>query len=149
MKDRQQTIAFHRNYCVHYDPQGSKCGCKAGMDRDKIARAETPSADGTRLVKWGPCIGGHTLPDPLLYCPKWERRSLEEGEKYADDIEALMKRMTVVDPVIAAWRRKPPIGKAEVIECPACKGRLHLRQAASNGHVRAQCKTADCVNFIE
>lgn len=146
---RQQSIDFHRNYCVHYAPRECDSGCRAGVDRGTLPEALTPSADGKRMVPWGPCIGGHTLENPLAVCPKWERRSLEQAEEYADGMEACMTRLTVVDPVITAWRRKLPIGKAEVIECPACKGRLHLSQAACNGHVRARCETADCVNFVE
>lgn len=100
-------------------------------------------------MKWGPCINGHTLTDPCSHCPKWERRSMESAEKYADAIEDAMQTMTVVMPAIGAWRSKKPIGKSEVIECPKCRGRLHLSQSSYNGHVRAKCETADCVNFIE
>ena len=146
---RQQSIDFHRNYCVHYAPRESDSGCLAGVNRAELPKALTPSADGKKMVPWGPCIGGHTLDDARAVCPKWEQRSLEAAEEYADGIEACMQRMTVVDPVINEWRRKLPIGKAEVIEGPACKGRLHLSQAACNGHVRARCETADCVNFVE
>lgn len=104
---------------------------------------------GSKGYAWGPCIDGHTLADPCSACPHWKRRSREEGEAYADSIEALMLRMQVVDPVINKWRKKLPIGKSEVIECPACKGRLHLRLAACNGHIRANCETPDCVAFVE
>lgn len=146
MKTRQDRIDFHRNYCVHYDPQPGKpkVGCKAGQDIGNIQCVTT-----TKGMKWGPCIGGHELDEPLKHCPKWERRSLESAEARADSIEAMLERMKIVDPVIGAWRKKKPIGKSEVIECPVCKGRLHLSQAAYNGHVRARCETADCVNFIE
>lgn len=143
MKEREYMIEFHRNYCVHYQPREPLCG--AGMDCQKIPRV---APEGDR-VKWAPCIKGHLVSDPLALCPHWERRSREDGESYADGFIALMKRMEVVDPVINAWRSKPPIGKSEVIECPACKGRLHLAQAACNGHVRAKCETEDCVAFIE
>lgn len=143
MKDRSETIAFHRNYCTHYQPRETLCG--AGVNWLKLDRV--PTTIGTAKV--GPCIGGHLLENTTGICPHWERPSQEEGEAYADSIEALLTRMAVVDPVINAWRKKPPIGKREVIECPACKGRLHLSQAAYNGHVRAKCETAACVAFIE
>lgn len=148
-RERQESIDHHRNYCVHYDPRGSATGCAAGLDMQKIRCVPTPSSKGDRMIAWGPCIGGHTLEDPCSHCPKWERPSLESAEKYADDIEAAVQRMTIVDPVISAWRDKKPKGKSETITCPVCAGRLHLSQAASNGHVFAKCETSGCVSFIE
>lgn len=149
MSPRQQIIEHERSYCVHYDPRGSATGCKAGVDRETMQKASTPSADGRRLVKWGPCIGGHTLPDPCAYCAKWERRSLEHAEKIADDFVAFEKRLRVAQPFIDAWRAKPPQGKREVVTCPVCEGRLHLSQAAGNGHVMARCETEECINLRE
>lgn len=148
-KRRQETIDFHRNYCVHYDPAGSSHGCAAGVNRDTMQKAATPGSDGKKMVMWGPCIGGHTLADPLAYCPKWERRSLESAEKRADDVEALSDMLMKAAPVINAWRAKPPRGKSEIITCPVCGGRLSLSQAACNGHVRARCDTENCISFIE
>lgn len=37
----------------------------------------------------------------------------------------------------------------EVVECPACKGRLHLSIAAYNGHVHGKCETDGCVAWME
>lgn len=143
MKEREELIEWHRNYCIHYQPREPLCG--AGVDTRTVKRVPA----GTKGYTWGPCIEGHTLEDPCSVCPHWKRRTLEEAEAYADSIEALMLRMKLVDPVINAWRKKLPIGKSEVIECPACKGRLHLRQIACNGHIRANCETPDCVAFVE
>lgn len=155
MKSRQDHIDFDRNYCVHYQPQpgmGKSQYCAVGQDIANIQCVPTPSLnDDGKMLKWGPCIGGHTLADPCAHCPKWERRSLEHAEARADSVEALLKRMKIVDPVIYAWRDKkaPFSGKSGVIECPVCNGKLHLSQSSYNGHVRAACETADCVNFIE
>ena len=145
MKDREELIAFHRNYCIHYDPRGSKCSCDAGVElkpEQKVVTDKPP-------IRWGPCIGGHVLEDVKAHCPHWARPSREKGEAYADRVEATLQRLVIVDPVISAWRKKHPMGKVEVIECPACKCRLHLSQDAYNGHVRAKCETEGCVCFIE
>lgn len=99
-----------------------------------------------------PCIGGHTTPNVLKLCPKWERRSMEHSEKWADEIEAAISRYTVVMPVVAKWRTwsdRNRVSKQEVIECPKCKGRLHLSQAAYNGHVHGHCETEGCVSWME
>jgi hypothetical protein len=145
MKDRELTIAFEMNYCQHYKPQGSKIICTVGMDIRSLQRVAT-KPDG---IKWGPCIGGHTLENPLAICPKWLRRTREQGEQRADLMEESFKRMTLIAPVVSAWRVKEPIGKAEVITCPACGGRLHLSQSSYNGHVHGKCETQDCVNWME
>lgn len=144
MKDRQQRIDFHRNYCVHYTPREGN-GCAAGQDIKAIKCVATDE----KGIKWGPCIGGHTLENPLAHCPKWERSSIESAEARADSIERMMKTLELAEPVISAWRKKKPIGKAEVIECPVCNGKLHLAQSSYNGHVKACCETKDCINFIE
>lgn len=145
MNDREQTIAFAMNYCQHYDPQGRKTRCRAGADIDAIQSVVTKPGG----LKWGPCIEGHLLPNALELCPHWLRTSREQGEKHADLVESSMRRMTLVAPVVGAWRKKEPIGKSEIIACPVCQGRLHLSQAACNGHVHGKCETPDCVNWME
>ncbi len=76
---------------------------------------------------------------------------MESAEKYSDGLELALVRLTIVDPVISKWRAypKPKTGRRDVLECPVCKGKLHVEQSSYNGHVRACCETADCVNFIE
>lgn len=53
--------------------------------------------------------------------------------------------------VASAWRvtPKPANDRHEVIECPVCKGRLHLSQSAYNGHVHGKCETEGCVSWME
>ena len=147
MNSRDEHIAFAMNYCQHYKTaSGAKITCAVGCDIGKLQRVQTrPEVS----IKWGPCIEGHLLPNVLELCPHWVRRSREEAEARADSIEASRQRMLVVSPVVSAWRKKLPIGKSEVITCPACQGRLHLAQSSYNGHVRGQCETKDCVSWIE
>lgn len=150
MNDRESRIEFDRNYCTHYAPQpGSSkhdhcaLGCGASETMAKARASGQPSMT--------PCIGGHKASDPLALCPKWERRSLEHAENRADAIEESMGRMTVVMPVVSKWRvkPKPASDRREVIECPKCKGRLHLYQSRYNGHVHGRCETEGCVSWME
>ena len=55
----------------------------------------------------------------------------------------------IVFPAISEWRNKLPIGKADVVECPICKGRLRLSQAECNGHIHGNCETDGCVSWME
>lgn len=146
MNTRQDHIDFARNYCRHYAPKpgsGDYCALSCGsFEMMKKARA-------SGAAPMMPCIGGHACTDVQSICPKWERQTMEHAEARADSIEASMKRMAIVGPVVAEWRKKEPRGKYEVIECPACKGRLHLNQSAFNGHVRGRCSTPGCVTWVE
>lgn len=136
---RRKRIANHMNYCVHYvgrlafSDQGP---CDLGLQQRPTRRCLA-------------CIGGHELPDPLAECPKWERRSLESAEARADRLEQAFDRMSVIGPVVAEWRAKPPVGKEATIDCPACgTGQLYLAQA-SNGHVSGRCTTDGCAHWME
>lgn len=136
---RQKRIDFHMNYCVHYDPP-------RGFSLRKDYCALGCGAVGTHEK---PCIGGHNRANPTMDCPSWERRSRESAIERAERIEESFQRIEKVGPVVAAWREKPPVGKLEVIECPACGGRLHLAQSAYNGHVHGHCETKGCVSWME
>lgn len=146
MKSREETIQFEMNYCQHYTRgKGADMICTAGMDLKTIKKVPT----GQSQIKWGPCIGGHTLENPTQHCPHWIRRTREMGERRADSVARVLKEMEMLSPILDAWRKKEPRGKQEIIECPICKGRLHLSQAAYNGHCCGQCETKDCVRFME
>jgi hypothetical protein len=151
MKNRQEHIDFDRNYCTHYAPKpGAALNvdfCAVGCGSSAMfKKAREIEPNGPRMA---PCIGGHDCADVHAICPKWERRSLEHAEARADSIERHRKQMTLVFPVVKEWRAKLPFGKREIIECPACKGKLHLSQSSYNGHVHGKCETPDCVAWME
>ena len=149
VKSRQEHIDFDRNYCTHYAP---KPGASLNVDYCALgcgASAMFKKAREMGAPRMAPCLGGHNCKDVHAICPKWERRSLEQAEALADSIERSMRRLTIAGPFISTWRKKEPRGKQEVVECPVCKGRLHLSQSAYNGHVWAKCSTAECISFIE
>jgi len=147
MKDRESTIAFEMNYCQHYKPLGANINCLAGVDIDKKFDSKTPG-----IFKRIPCHKGHEkYEDPTTECVKWVRRTKEMGEDRANRVEKSFEMLAVAfaDPSISDWRNKEPIGKAGVIDCPVCKGKLHLSQAACNGHVHGKCETKDCLSWME
>lgn len=136
---RQKRIDFHRRYCVHYAPKGGMAAFK-----------QTPCALGLEVgLGAKPCMDGHECEAPNELCSKWERRSLESAIERHERIEESFRRMTLVGPVVAKWRKKPPRGKQETIDCPACGGRLHLSQSSYNGHVSGKCETEGCVSWME
>lgn len=147
---RESHIEFDRNYCTHYAPKPGSVkddycalGCGASERMQQARKAGDPNMT--------PCIGGHKAKDVLALCPKWERRSLEHAEKRADAFEEAMERMSVVMPVVSKWRvqPKPEHDRREVMECPKCKGKIHLSQSSYNGHVHGHCETEGCVSWME
>jgi hypothetical protein len=167
---REKRIQWKMAYCQHYDPAGvTMIGgkephghCRAGVNYlDQFGRApkdeEWSKLDGRYYESAGIfkricCTSGNerTEAEQLASCPKWERCTREQGEKRADDLDAAMKRMTLVGPTVAAWRKKPPKGKQEIIDCPTgCGGKLHLSQSSYNGHVHGHCTTDGCVSWME
>lgn len=164
MKTREERIAFTMNYCQHYntDARDPKTGfrdivCNKGHDinalRDAARALPAARAIDPSRVCLHPCIGGHEMADVHAICPDWLRKTREEGERRADSIERWMENMRKVGPAVAAWRtwsKSNRVAKAEAIDCPACgTGKLHLSQAAYNGHVHGRCTTEGCVSWME
>ena len=89
--------------------------------------------------------------ETMISCDRYQEPTDAEIEASQKAIEAHMQKTFTALKVAGEWRvnPKPKQDRAEVIKCPICKGRLHLSQSASNGHVRGQCETADCVHWIE
>lgn len=150
MKTREDTIAFEMNYCQHYKPVPGNFKadyCSAGHG----ASAKMDAARKAGDPNMSPCIGGHKAKDALAICPHWIRRTRESGEAIADAWEKAMRQMEFVDPVVSQWRMnpKPKQDRREVIECPACKGKLTLTQSSYNGHVHGHCATENCVSWME
>jgi len=138
--ERRTAGRRERRTCKHFNGVQNKT-CKAGVVYDDIEREK----DGVPLSL--PCL--KLGPREQASCSHFIEPSDEEYAEEGRRVEASMARMRTVMPVVAEWRKKPPRGKGEIIECPACKGRLHLSQAASNGHVWGRCETAGCVSWIE
>ena len=62
-----------------------------------------------------------------------------------------LERVSAAIKVAGEWRvkPKPAADRYQVVECPVCKGRLHLSQSAYNGHVHSKCETRGCLSWTE
>ena len=120
MKTKEEMIAWNMNYCQHYSRgEDADMVCKAGMNLKEIKHVPA----GSKGIKWGPCIEGHTLPDPTKHCPHWVRRTREESEKRAEQIESFELRMVKVMRLVDSWRtwsNENHEEKNEVVVCPVC-----------------------------
>jgi hypothetical protein len=154
---------MRRGTCVHYTGMQTKV-CEAGVNYEEVFGKRAGIAcrapclqeyktheriDGKMQAVWKPWPrrGEQEIPCSLRLMPTEEQIAAANAE-WATHMEKMAKVMEVVRPW-RTWKKTNRVAKQEVIECPACKGRLHLTQAAYNGHVWGKCETADCVSWME
>ena len=133
-------------WCVHYryrDEAGRDSDtCEAGVQYSSL-----PKPSQTR-----PCFltdKGESKPH-ATHCEHLRRPTSDEIEARAIWRRSHMEKLYTVLAGIAGWRAaNKGRSHAEVVECPACAGRLHLSIAAYNGHVHGRCETTDCVSWME
>lgn len=149
MSKRPGDPGYAAGWCIHYRynrdvKKDQPDTCEAGVDY-KRWRGVTHASQ--------PCFlddkTGESKPNALP-CEHLRRPTAEEIALHEEWRKARMNRMAVVMTAITPWR-KAHKGKSahEVVECPICKGRLHLSIAAYNGHIHGRCETADCVSWME
>ena len=136
------------NWCVHYrynrdarKPEDDTC--KAGVRFDTFAGSKFHTR---------PCFlddFGRSKPGAVP-CASLRRPTAEEITANELEWERQFNLLGVVQRGIKPWREAHQKQNfAEVIECPVCKGRLHLSIAACNGHVHGKCETDGCAEWME
>lgn len=149
MSKRKGDPGYRAGWCIHYrgitGPDLKRVTtCEKGVEYSSFLKP------GERRVL--PCFlddKGQSKPNSQP-CEHLRRPTPEEiaaSKKWSDDRFALLvKVMKGIKP----WREKH-LGKShsEVVECPGCKGRLHLSISSYNGHVHGRCETDGCVAWME
>jgi hypothetical protein len=142
MSKRKGDPGYAGGWCIHFRDASKNDTCEAGVDYEAWS--------GTKFGQ-RPCFldKGQSRPD-AAQCPKLRRPTTEEIALHEKWLEGRMMLFGTVMIGIGEWRRAHK-GKsaAEVVECPACKGRLHLTIASTNGHVHGHCETEGCVSWME
>lgn len=156
--------------CIHFNGlrgDDSRC-CKAGVNyadafgkepgvflRFPCIQFDTRPANGKgTYVRHGQAtvrIERDRRGATMIPCAQYREPTAAEVEAYQIDTDAQLNRTYAAIRVASAWRVKPKPAqdRSEVIECPICKGKLHLSQSAYNGHVHGQCETEGCVSWME
>lgn len=142
---------YRAGWCIHYRAPPSPFGPNANKPHVCDAGVDMKNWRGIGHDKQ-PCFldeAAKSKPEALP-CERLRRPTSEEIARHKKWSNARMDTMIVVMTAIQPWRAKHK-GKSvgEIIECPACKGRLHLSIAACNGHVHAHCETEGCVSWME
>lgn len=156
--------------CIHFNGwRDSQSRCEAGFRYREIVG---PEAFGAFLRL--PCIqynvrpahgrGTYVKAGERVIRVEVDRKGLQPAEcacyieptdeqiqQDRAETDAALARHMIALKVASSWRVKPKPAqdRHDVIECPICKGRLHLSQAAYNGHVHGQCETSGCVSWME
>jgi hypothetical protein len=148
MAKRAGDPGYAANWCIHYrginDGRGGFItSCEAGVEYEAwrgIGHAKQPCFLDEK---------GHSR-SGAASCPHLRRPTSEEIAAHEEWLEKRIDLLGVVMVGIRPWR-KAHKGKSasEVVECPACKGRLRLSIVAYNGHVHGRCETAGCVSWME
>lgn len=145
--ERLQTCAHFNGMGLYGQPDKK---CEAGVCY-KTLQGDDKDDQG-RYIDRLPCLpplSPFQATLPRIYCKHFRAKTAEEVDAEEAAMAARMKLHAKVGPAVIAWRQKPPKGKREVIECPACGGRLHLSQSSYNGHVHGRCETVGCVSWME
>jgi hypothetical protein len=150
MSKRPGDPGYAAGWCIHYRYNSRRKAsepdtCEAGVDYATFRN------DRKNLLHQ-PCFltkTGESKPDALP-CEHLRRPTPEEIAAHECWLNSRMQLQATVMAGIAPWRAAHK-GKSasEVVECPACKGRLHLSIAAYNGHVHGHCETQGCVSWME
>jgi len=115
--------------------------CIAGINWRKVT-----GGDSFGIATRMPCFKKNNSP---AKCSHYVEPTQQEIDREEIEFKKLICRMEKAAPIISNWREKLPIGKSEIIKCPVCGGKLHLSQAACNGHIHGRCETKDCLQWME
>jgi hypothetical protein len=143
--DREVRIQRAMSYCTHYDRYAMICRkpCRAGVDYETVGKN----------MKERPCMAGGDVPEgrQIGTCALLRFPTRDEAAAEVDETDRAFARVMVAIEVAGRWRvkPKPKADRHEVVECPVCKGRLHLTQSSYNGHVWGKCETEKCVSWME
>jgi hypothetical protein len=146
---------YRAGWCIHYgyDRPQMKAVCAVGQDPARwLEDFKANKAAGQTYIDVCPCYltdQGESRPG-AKHCEQLRRPTPEEIAAHdAWNLERMQRHAKVAEAVIP-WRKLHK-GRnfAQTIECPACKGRLHLSIAGRNSHIHGKCATPGCVEWME
>lgn len=146
--------------CKFYNGDHHNKCCDAGVDYESVTTEPERllgKAFRKPCVNWGKFKAGN--PMSALQQAEWEKRGTcdkyteptpEEVVKYEQEMHAHAERMMKgIEATMDIRKKYKGQNWKGVIECPICKGRLHVSHAAMNGHVWGKCETVNCLAWME
>ncbi len=151
---------MQKHTCKHYTGSYHNTHCAVGVCYRDVTNDPDGLGSAYRIACMKPeGLSPHGLKvlsehGPQGVCDKYDEPTNAEVAEFDREVEALMeqhiKEMTDLNPILLKIKKEHK-GKGHqcVIECPRCKGKLHLSHAASNGHIWGKCETEDCMAWME
>lgn len=129
--------------CVHFNGTVNDC-CDAGVNYRQLVGG--PDFGWCRRL---PCMDKYAKPDAVS-CDKKRYPTEEEMVAYEKAVKESTERFLLTVPLITGMKaRYRNRSGQETVECPACKGRLHMTISSINGHVWGRCDTEGCLAWME
>lgn len=146
MAKNKSDPGFAPDWCVHFRSMAQHQTCEAGIDYTAL----NGGSEYRRMHKLPCFIKAGEKPDQRVRCERFRAPNVEEialHKQWGEDRRSLLKTAVAG---ITPWRvQHQGCSHAEIVECPVCRGHLHLSIAAHNGHVRGRCETGGCVSWTE
>lgn len=134
---------YAASWCCNYRSPNEGTECSAGIP---FARWQTTPFNQQ------PCFlnkDGTSKPGAAS-CPKLRLPTAAEIAQHDVYVRRRGVMLFAALGAIEPWRAKQAgRGGNTKLECPVCKGVLHVSMARNNGHLSAKCETKDCVEFIQ
>lgn len=114
---------------------------------------EVPKSRRSNRVRPGEETVRHEVPrygQQMVPCELFQAPTDEQVKQYREESERSLRDTMLALQVASRWAEtpKPKRDRHEVVECPSCKGKLHLMQSALNGHVHGRCETPNCLHWL-
>lgn len=131
-------------FCKHYRAMSDNTTCAAGVAYETLKGIP---------FEQRPCFWRYGRKEPNGGCHLMEMPTPEElaedEARMAKRLEAMGKARRAIVEHLGPFKKGR--NGAGVIDCPVCGVAESLRfsRAGYNGHIHAQCRTADCVSWME
>lgn len=146
MAKHKNDPGFPPEWCVEFRTMAQHQTCEAGIDYTAL----NGGSEYRRMYQLPCFIKAGEKPGSRIHCEHFRAPTTEEIAQHRQSADDRQNLVMTVKAGIAAWRVKHQgSSHSEIVECPACRGQLHLSIRAHNGHVQGRCETSGCVNWTE
>lgn len=106
-----------------------------------------PARKTKKAVKWHEVPPIEKMPPKAPFEPTLS--AADEAEFQAYCLKVMEARCLIIADATRKGFKRGKKGAVGSVECPACKKAKMLYSVATNGHVRAECPTKDCLRWLE
>jgi hypothetical protein len=137
---------FAPDWCVHFRSMAQHPTCEAGIEYTAL----NGGSEYRRMYQLPCFIKAGEKPGLRIHCDHFRAPTAEEIAQHKQLAEDRRSLVATVKAGITSWRLKHQgCTHSEVVECPACRGLLHLSIRAHNGLVQGRCETGGCASWTE